>query len=67
MRFNDCPTCAQSTMSDERPDERHLLIECRGECDECWARRYGAGEHHESVRLFEPAPPVMRGQTGMGI
>lgn len=22
---------------------------------------------HESVRLFEPAPPVMRGQTGFGL
>lgn len=62
MRCFNCPTCGQASIEDERADERHLLIECHGECPTCRAARYGGGERHEAARLFKPAPPQLPGQ-----
>jgi predicted nucleic-acid-binding Zn-ribbon protein len=65
MRVHDCPTCGQTTVEDERTDERHLMIECHGECPKCRQARYGGDERHESVRLFTPAPNQISGQLSL--
>lgn len=62
MRTNDCPTCGQLSVSDDRPDERDLFVECRGPCESCIAR--SRGPQGETMWLFEPAPDVMPGQLG---
>lgn len=59
MRSFDCPTCGQSSIEDERADERHLFIECRGECPACLSARV---ERHEAMALFTPAPTQLAGQ-----
>lgn len=65
MRITLCWVCGQLT-ADDRPDERHLLVECRGHhvCEPC--REKLRAPQGEAVRLFTPAPTVMPGQLGFG-
>jgi hypothetical protein len=66
MRFYDCPTCGQTTADDSRDDERHLMIDCHGECPKCKQARYGdPDEKHEAMRLFAPAPNQIPGHLSL--
>lgn len=61
MRTNLCWVCGQ-LVAEDRPDERHLLVEGRGRhvCDPCQERL--RAPQGEAERLFTPAPRVIPGQ-----
>lgn len=64
MRLYDCPTCGQLAASDE--DGPDLMFRCPRVCDECRSSMFRP-EGYESVRLFEPAPTELPGQTRLDL
>jgi ribosomal protein L37AE/L43A len=50
-----CDGCGQTRIISDREPGVFL-------CSECRDARYGGHEHHETQRLFEPAPAQLPGQ-----
>jgi hypothetical protein len=64
----DCSFCGAPDATDVYREELFPDMPCCADEDACYARRLrdDAAPQGETVRLFEPAPAQMPGQTSMG-